>query len=98
MTIEKKKLDTDTMEQLLKSLADRVFFLSLGLTKFAVKVALSMNRYRLVADILSQVRVKDWLVEKDKDCLLSELCWNDGWLSCDSLHCLRRGGEWLCWR
>ena len=98
MTIEKKKLDTDTMEQLLKSLADRVFFLSLELTKFAVKVALSMNRYRLVADILSQVRVKDWLVEKDKDCLLSELCWNDGWLSCDSLQCLRRGGEWLCWR
>ena len=66
MTIEKKKLDTDTMEQLLKSLADREFFLSLELTKFAVKVALSMNRYLLVADILSQVRVKDWLVEKDK--------------------------------
>ena len=52
--VEKKKVDPDTMEQLLKSLADRQFFLSLELTKFAVKVAVSMNRYWLVADILSQ--------------------------------------------
>ena len=43
--LEKKKLDHDTMEQMLKSLADRKFFLSLELTKFAVKVAVSMNRY-----------------------------------------------------
>jgi hypothetical protein len=42
---EKKKLDPDTMEQLMKSLADRKFFLLLELTKFAVKVAVSMNRY-----------------------------------------------------
>jgi hypothetical protein len=51
-------------EHLLKSLADRQFFLSLELTKFAVKVAVSsINRYQLVADILSQGKVKDWLVE-----------------------------------
>jgi hypothetical protein len=37
--VEKKKLDPDTMERLLKSLADREFCLSLELTKFAVKVA-----------------------------------------------------------
>jgi hypothetical protein len=41
--LEKKKLYPDTMEQLLKSLADRKFFLSMELTKIAVKVALSMN-------------------------------------------------------
>ena len=80
--MEKKKLDPDTMEQLLKSLADRKFFLSLELTKFAVKVAVSMNRYQLVADILSQVKVKDWLVEKDEECFLRKLCWDVG-LSCD---------------
>ena len=68
--LEKKKLDPDTMEQLLKSLADRKFFLSMELTKFFVKVALSMNRYHLAADILHQGKVKDWLVEKDKDCFL----------------------------
>jgi hypothetical protein len=39
-----KKLDHDTMEQMLKSLADRKFFLSLELIKFALKVAVSMNR------------------------------------------------------
>ena len=43
--VEKKKLDPDIIEQLLKSLADRKFFLLLELTKFAVKVAVSMNRY-----------------------------------------------------
>ena len=59
--VEKKKLDHDTMEQMRKSLADRKFFLSLELTKFAVKVAVSMNRY------LSEAKVNDWLVEKDKD-------------------------------
>ena len=80
-----EKLDPDTMEQLLKSLADSEFFLSLELTKFAVKVAVSMNRYWLVADILSQGKVKDWLVEKDSDCFLSKLCWDVG-LCCDSLH------------
>ena len=77
--VEKKKLDHDTMEQMLKSLTDRKFFLSLELTKFAVKVAVSMNRY------LSEAKVNDWLVEKDKDCFLSKLCW-DVWLSCESLH------------
>ena len=80
--VEKKQLDPDTMEQLLKSLADRKFFLSLELRKFAVKVAVSMNRYQLVADILSQVKVKDWLVEKDEECFLRKLCWDVG-LSCD---------------
>ena len=52
--VEKKKLDHDTMEQMRKSLADRKFFLSLEITKFAVKVAVCMNRYLLVADILPQ--------------------------------------------
>lgn len=80
--VEKKQLDPDTMEQLLKSLADRKFFLSLELRKFAVKVAVSMNRYQLVADILSQGKVKDWLVEKDEECFLRKLCWDVG-LSCD---------------
>ena len=42
--IQKKKFDQHTMEQLLKSLADREFFLSLELTKFVVKVAPSINR------------------------------------------------------
>ena len=79
---EKKQLDPDTMEQLLKSLADRKFFLSLELRKFAVKVAVSMNRYQLVADILSQGKVKVWLVEKDEECFLRKLCWDVG-LSCD---------------
>jgi hypothetical protein len=65
-------------------MADREFFLP-KLSKFAVKVAVSMNRYQLVADILSQGKVKDWLVEKDEDCFLSKLCWDVG-LSCDSLH------------
>ena len=77
--VEKKKLDHDTMEQMLKSLTDRKFFLSLELTKFAVKVAVSMNMY------LSEAKVNDWLVEKDKDCFLTKLCW-DAWLSCESLH------------
>ena len=81
--VEKKQLDPDTMEQLLKSLADRKFFLSLELRKFAVKVAVSMNRYQLVADILSQGKVKVWLVEKDEECFLRKLCWDVG-LSCDS--------------
>ena len=80
-----KKLDHDTMEQMLKSLADRKFFLSLELIKFALKVAVSMNRYLLVADILSHGKVNDWLVEKDKDCFLIKLC-QDAGLSCDSLH------------
>ena len=44
-----------------------------------------MNRYQLVADILSKGKVKNWLVEKDKDCFLSKLCWDVG-LSCDCLH------------
>jgi hypothetical protein len=38
-----------------------------------------------VADILSQGKVKDWLVVKDEDCFLSNLCWNVG-LSCANLH------------
>jgi hypothetical protein len=59
-------------------LADREFFLPLELTKFAVKVAVSMNRYQLVADILSHGKVMDWLVEKDEDCFLSKLCWDVG--------------------
>ena len=80
--VEKKQLDPDTMEQLLKSLADRKFFLSLELRKFAVKVAISMNRYQLVADIFSQGKVKVWLVEKDEECFLRKLCWDVG-LSCD---------------
>jgi hypothetical protein len=83
--LEKKKLDPNTMEQLLKSLADRKFFLSMELTKFSVKVALSMNRYQLVADILYQGKMKDWLVEKDKDCFLCKLFWDVG-PSGDSLH------------
>ena len=44
------------MEQLLKSLAHRKFFLSLEFTKFAVKVAVSMNRYQQLADILSRAK------------------------------------------
>ena len=48
-----KKLDHDAIEQMLKRLADRKFFLSM-LTNFAVKVPVSMNRYLLVADILPQ--------------------------------------------
>ena len=87
--VEKKQLDPDTMEQLLKSLADRKFFLSLELTKFAVKVAVSMNRYQLVADILSQGKVTDWLVKKDEECFLRKLCWDVG-LSCDSFHLKHR--------
>jgi hypothetical protein len=54
-----KKLEHDAIEQMLKRLADRKFFLSMELTNFAVKVPVSMNRYLLVADILSQGKVKD---------------------------------------
>ena len=59
------------------------------MTKFALKVAVSMNSYQLVADILSQGKVKDWLVEMDEDCFLSKLCWDVG-LRCDSLHLKHR--------
>ena len=69
-----KKLDHDTMEQMLKSLTDRKFFLSLELIKFALKMGVSKNRYLLVADILSHGKVNVWLVEKDKDCFLIKLC------------------------
>ena len=36
--------DIETLEQLLMGLADQQFFLSLELTKFAVKVAVSLRR------------------------------------------------------
>ena len=94
--VEKKKLDPDIIEQLLKSLADRKFFLSLELRKFAVKVAVSMNRYQLVADILSQGKVKVWLVEKDEECFLRKLCWDVG-LSCDPAGLAVLLGHCSCW-
>ena len=39
-------------------LADNQFFLSLEMTKFAVKVAVSLRREQLVATILYQVKGK----------------------------------------
>ena len=55
-------------------LADQQFFLSLELTKFAMKVAVSLRRDQSVTTTLYQGKVRDWLVGKDKDCVLSKLC------------------------
>jgi hypothetical protein len=71
--VEKKKADPDTMGQLMKSLARQKMLPLNRVNKVCCEGALSMNRYQLVADILYQSKVKDWLVEKDKDYFLSEL-------------------------
>ena len=41
--VDNEQLDTEILEHLLMGLADKQFFFSLELTKFAVKVAVSLR-------------------------------------------------------
>ena len=50
------------MENLLMGLADRQFFLSLELTKFAFKLAVSLKRDQLVSVIFYQRKVMGFLL------------------------------------
>merc|ERR1719369_1992032 len=83
--VDRKKVDLGTVEQLILGLADRKFFFSMDLLKFAVKLVVNLERYQLLVTMLSRGKVKDWLVGENDDLFLSKLCWDLG-LSTDSLE------------